>query len=65
MKNLPAGSFRGKTGSLNDTCTITGILTTISGRKVALAIFLEIPSGQLWRARAWQDSFIETLYNEL
>lgn|GEM_PF-468289 len=65
MESLPEGSFRGKTGSLNDTCTITGILTTRNGRKVALAIFLEIPSGQILRARAWQDSYIEALYTEL
>ncbi len=62
MSDLPAGSFRGKTGSLNDTCTIAGILTSQSGRKLALAIFLEFPQGQIWRARAWQDNYIESLY---
>ncbi len=62
MTNLPAGAFRGKTGSLNDTCTIAGILSTQSGRKVALAIFLEFPRGQIWLARAWQDQYIESLY---
>ncbi|MCK5131073.1 MAG: D-alanyl-D-alanine carboxypeptidase/D-alanyl-D-alanine-endopeptidase [Candidatus Sabulitectum sp.] len=65
MCALPTGAFRGKTGSLNDTCTITGILTTQSGRKVALAIFLEFPRGQIWRSRAWQDKYIESLYYSL
>lgn len=65
MCDLPAGAFRGKTGSLNDTCTIAGILTTQSGRKVALAVFLEFPNGQIWRARAWQDQYIELLYYRL
>ncbi len=62
MSDLPAGAFRGKTGSLNDTCTIAGILTTQDGRRLALAIFLEFPRGQIWRARAWQDRYIESLY---
>ncbi|RKZ04666.1 D-alanyl-D-alanine carboxypeptidase/D-alanyl-D-alanine-endopeptidase [Candidatus Fermentibacteria bacterium] len=62
MRELPAGAFRGKTGSLNDTCTIAGILTTHSGRTVALAIFLQFPRGQIWRARAWQDEYIQGLY---
>lgn len=65
MQDLPAGAFRGKTGSLNDTCTIAGILTAQSGRKVALAIFLEFPQGQIWRARAWQDRYIESMYYSL
>ncbi len=65
MCDLPAGAFRGKTGSLNDTCTIAGILTARSGRKIALAIFLEFPRGQIWRARAWQDRYIESMYYDL
>lgn len=65
MVDIPAGAFRGKTGSLNDTCTIAGILTSRSGRKIALAIFLEFPSGNIWRARAWQDRYIEDLYYSL
>jgi D-alanyl-D-alanine carboxypeptidase/D-alanyl-D-alanine-endopeptidase (penicillin-binding protein 4) len=65
MDCLPAGAFRGKTGSLNDTCTITGILTAQSGRKVALAIFLEFQRGQILRARLWQDEYIEALYYNL
>lgn len=65
MSDLPAGAFRGKTGSLNDTCTIAGVLTARSGRKIALAIFLEFPRGQIWRARAWQDRYIESMYYEL
>jgi len=65
MRDLPPGTFRGKTGSLNDTCTIAGILTSRSGRRVALAVFLEFPRGQIWRARAWQDRYIESLYYNL
>jgi len=65
MTDLPPGAFRGKTGSLNDTCTIAGILTSRSGRKVALAIFLEFPRGQILRARAWQDRYIASLYYTL
>lgn len=65
IEGIPTGAFRGKTGSLNDTCTIAGILTTASGREVALAVFLHIPRGHIWRARAWQDAFIEDLYRDL
>ena len=65
MVDIPAGSFRGKTGSLSDTCTIAGILTSRSGKKIALAIFLEFPSGNIYRARAWQDRYIEELYYSL
>ena len=62
ITGIPAGAFRGKTGSLNDTCTISGILTAESGREIALAVFLHIPRGHIWRARAWQDGYIESLY---
>lgn len=65
MRKLPAGAFRGKTGSLNDTCAIAGILTAQSGRRIALAILLEFPRGQIWRARAWQDRYIESMYYSL
>jgi serine-type D-Ala-D-Ala carboxypeptidase/endopeptidase (penicillin-binding protein 4) len=65
MTGIPPGAFRGKTGSLGDTCTIAGILTTESGREIAIAVFLEIPRGQLWRARAWQDRLLEDLYDVL
>ncbi len=65
MSLIPPGSFRGKTGSLNDTCTIAGVLRTSSGRTVALAVFLQIPRGHIWRARAWQDKYIEELYRTL
>lgn len=58
MSNLPRGAFRGKTGSLNDTSTIAGILTTSSGRRIILVIMLEIPNGYAWTARAWQDTFV-------
>lgn len=65
MSLIPQGSFRGKTGSLNDTCSIAGILRTCSGKTVALTIFLHIPRGHIWRARAWQDKLIEELYRTL
>lgn len=65
MTDIPEGAFRGKTGSLNDTCTIAGILTAESGKRIALAVFLHIPQGHIWRARAWQDSYIEGLYRTL
>lgn len=65
LRNLPPGAFRGKTGTLNDTCTITGILTAESGRRIALAIMLEIPRGTAWSARAWQDSLISEMYDGL
>lgn len=58
LSNLPPGAFRGKTGSLNDTSTIAGILTASSGRKIILVIMLEVPAGYTWTARAWQDTFI-------
>jgi len=65
MNGIPPGAFRGKTGSLNDTCTIAGILTTENGRKVALAVFIQMPRGHIWRARSWQDGYIEELYRSL
>jgi D-alanyl-D-alanine carboxypeptidase/D-alanyl-D-alanine-endopeptidase (penicillin-binding protein 4) len=65
MNGIPQGAFRGKTGSLNDTCTIAGILTTESGRTVAIAVFLQMPRGHIWRARSWQDGYMEELYRSL
>ncbi len=65
MRNIPPGAFRGKTGSLNDTCTLTGILTASSGRSLALAIMLETPEGVAWSARAWQDALVESMYANL
>ncbi|MBN1435375.1 D-alanyl-D-alanine carboxypeptidase/D-alanyl-D-alanine-endopeptidase [Candidatus Fermentibacterales bacterium] len=62
MEDLPDGAFRGKTGTLNDTCTIAGLLRTASGGSLYVAIMLEIPSGQVYRARDWQDSYLEYLY---
>jgi len=62
ITGIPEGAFRGKTGSLNDTCTIAGILTAKSGRKIALAVFIHHPRGHIWRARTWQDAYIENLY---
>ncbi|MCD4846595.1 MAG: D-alanyl-D-alanine carboxypeptidase/D-alanyl-D-alanine-endopeptidase [Candidatus Aegiribacteria sp.] len=58
MSNLPRGAFRGKTGSLNDTSTIAGVLTALSGRRIILVIMLETPGGYTFTARAWQDTFI-------
>jgi len=58
MTDLPPGSFRGKTGSLNDTSTIAGILSSSSGRSIILVIMLEVPTGQTWPARALQDRLI-------
>lgn len=58
MTDLPPGAFRGKTGTLNDTSTIAGLLTSSSGRRVILVIMLEVPSGYTWTARAMQDSLV-------
>ncbi|MFO8182874.1 MAG: D-alanyl-D-alanine carboxypeptidase/D-alanyl-D-alanine-endopeptidase [Candidatus Aegiribacteria sp.] len=58
MTDLPPGAFRGKTGTLNDTCTIAGILTGSSGRRIILVIMLEVPTGNTWRARSLQDSIV-------
>ncbi len=65
MKNIPRGAFRGKTGSLNDTCTLTGILTASSGRRFVLAVMLEVPRGTAWSAKAWQDALVEEMYRSL
>ena len=62
MGNLPPGSFRGKTGSLNDTSCIAGLLRTSSDMQLTVVLMLEVPSGYTWTARAWQDSFITWLY---
>lgn len=58
MINLPPGAFRGKTGSLNDTSSIAGMLRTSSGRRIILVIMLEMPYGYTLTARSWQDNFI-------
>jgi len=58
MQDIPPGSFRGKTGTLNDTSTIAGLLTTSSGRKIICVIMLEVPTGQARTARGLQDSII-------
>ncbi len=62
MANLPRGAFRGKTGTLNDTCTIAGLLHTASGRVLVVVIMLETGEGQVLRARSWQDEAISELY---
>lgn len=65
MRNIPQGAFRGKTGTLNDTCTLAGMLTASSGRRFSLAVMLEIPRGTAWTARAWQDALVEEMYRSL
>ena len=62
LGNLPPGSFRGKTGTLNDTSCIAGLLRTSTERELTVVIMLEVPSGYTWTARAWQDSLITWLY---
>jgi len=62
MDNLPPGSFRGKTGTLNDTCSIAGILHSSGGKNLIVVIMLEIPEGHVFRARKWQDEVISFLY---
>ena len=58
MADLPPGAFRGKTGTLSDTSTIAGLLTSSSGRRIILVIMLEVPNGNTWTARALQDNLI-------
>lgn len=65
MRSLPPGAFRGKTGTLNDTCTLTGMLIASSGRRYVTAIMLEIPRGTGWSARAWQDALVQSMYDNL
>ena len=62
LSDLPAGSFRGKTGTLNDTCSLAGLLVTSSGREMFVVIMLEISEGQVFRARNWQDEYVRYLY---
>lgn len=62
LSDLPPGSFRGKTGSLNDTSTLVGLLVTGSGRRVAVALMAEVPLGEVYAARNWQDDVIRALY---
>jgi len=62
MGNLPAGAFRGKTGTLNDTSSIAGMLTTSSGRDMIVVVMLEVPTGYTWTARAWQDAFMTWIW---
>jgi D-alanyl-D-alanine carboxypeptidase/D-alanyl-D-alanine-endopeptidase (penicillin-binding protein 4) len=65
MEDLPEGAFRGKTGTLGDTSTIAGLLTTAGGRRLVVVIMLEIPRGQVFRARGWQDRAVSALYSSL
>ncbi len=58
MSDLAPGAFRGKTGTLNDTSAIAGLLTASSGRRIILVIMLEVPVGQTWHARALQDQMV-------
>lgn len=58
MGDLPPGAFRGKTGTLNDTSTIAGLLTSSSGRRIVLVMMFEVPTGNTWVARALQDNLI-------
>jgi D-alanyl-D-alanine carboxypeptidase/D-alanyl-D-alanine-endopeptidase (penicillin-binding protein 4) len=58
MADLPPGAFRGKTGTLNDTSAIAGLLNASSGREIVLVIMFEVPAGRTWTARALQDSII-------
>ncbi len=62
MADLPPGSFRGKTGTLNDTSTIAGLLNTSSGREIVVVIMFEVPVGRTWTARALQDSIISWMW---
>lgn len=65
LTDLPEGVFRGKTGTLGDTSTIAGMLTTAEGRRLVVVIMLEIPRGHVYRARGWQDRAIAALYSSL
>jgi len=65
LADLPPGSFRGKTGSLSDTSTLAGLLTTSSGRRIAVAVMTEVPAGQVFAARAWQDDLVRAIYAAL
>lgn len=62
LSDLPPGAFRGKTGTLSDTCTLAGVVSTSSGRRLAVAILAETPSGDVLAAKAWQDDVIRALY---
>jgi D-alanyl-D-alanine carboxypeptidase/D-alanyl-D-alanine-endopeptidase (penicillin-binding protein 4) len=65
LSDLPPGTFRGKTGTLNDTCTLAGLLVTSSGRSVAVAVMCEVPTGEVYSARNWQDTVVRELYASL
>jgi D-alanyl-D-alanine carboxypeptidase/D-alanyl-D-alanine-endopeptidase (penicillin-binding protein 4) len=62
LSDLPPGSFRGKTGSLNDTSALAGVLVTGSGRRLAVALMAEVDPGQVYAARNWQDEVVRALY---
>lgn len=63
LSDLPPGAFRGKTGTLSDTCALAGVLFTSSGRRLAVAILAETPPGDLYAAKDWQDCVIRALYS--
>jgi len=63
LADLPPGAFRGKTGSLNDTATLAGMIYTAGGRSIAMAVLCEVPQGSVYAARNWQDALVRQLYS--
>ncbi|NLP05538.1 hypothetical protein GX411_06285, partial [Candidatus Fermentibacteria bacterium] len=63
LSDLPPGAFRGKTGTLSDTCALAGVVFTSSGKRLAVAILAETPPGEVYAAKDWQDGVIRALYS--
>ncbi|OPL17932.1 MAG: hypothetical protein AVO35_07170 [Candidatus Aegiribacteria sp. MLS_C] len=63
MTDLPPGAFRGKTGTLNDTSTVAGLLSASSGRSLIVVIMFEVPTGRTWSARGVQDAIVSWLWD--
>lgn len=59
-----AGVARGKTGTLNGVSTLSGYVTTRSGRRLAYSILFNKAPGGAWTYRQIQDKFVAELAAE-
>ncbi len=62
MRGTPAaGTARAKTGTLNRVSTLSGYVTSASGRRFAYSVLMNNAPGGAWTYRQIQDKFVATL----